>query len=95
MDPPLLMMTKFVAEWNRLKLKPELVLTTVDKGVAAMEQVWKDKAPQFEGEFTDWWAFGIPSAPREVSGSRRAKRLPRRRAVPRFRAAPGKRRANG
>ena len=69
------MLPEFVAAWNRLGLQPELVLTTVSQAVQAMEKAVGDKAPQYEGEFTDWWTNGTASAPREVAASRRAKQL--------------------
>ena len=30
--------------------------------------------PEYAGEWTDWWANGTASAPREVAASRLAKR---------------------
>ena len=40
-----------------------------------MEQAIGGKVPEYEGEFTDWWANGAASGPREVAASRVAKRL--------------------
>jgi Glycosyl hydrolases family 38 N-terminal domain len=37
-DPPFLPLPEFVAAWNKLGLKPELVFTTVSKALEAMEQ---------------------------------------------------------
>jgi len=74
-DPPFLPLAEFVAAWNRLGLKPELVFTTASKAMAAMEQAVGDRIPEYEGEFTDWWANGTAGAPREVAASRHAKRL--------------------
>ena len=44
-----------------------------------MEREVGRKLPEYEGEWTDWWANGTASGPREVSASRLAKR--RLRAV--------------
>lgn len=74
-DPPMLHLPAFVAAWNRLGLQPELVLTTASRAIQAMEAAVGDQVPQYEGEFTDWWANGAASGPREVAASRRAKRL--------------------
>jgi Glycosyl hydrolases family 38 N-terminal domain len=74
-DPPFLPLPDFVAAWNKLGLKPELVYTTVSKAVKAMEKSIGNQAPEYQGEFTDWWANGTGSGPREVAASRRAKRL--------------------
>jgi len=40
-----------------------------------MEEVMGPGAPEYAGEWTDWWANGTASAPREVAASRAAKRL--------------------
>ena len=40
-----------------------------------LEKVAGPTAPEYEGEWTDWWANGTASAPREVAASRAAKRL--------------------
>ncbi len=74
-DPPFLPLAEFVAAWNRFGLKPELVFTTATKAMEAMEQAVGSQVPEYEGEFTDWWANGTACAPREVAASRRAKRL--------------------
>jgi hypothetical protein len=74
-DPPLLALAEFVGTWNRLGLKPELRFTTA---AVAMEQLEKEiglKAPEYQGEWSDWWAYGTASGPREVAASRQAKRL--------------------
>lgn len=74
-DPPFPHLAEFVAAWNKLGLKPVLHFVTASQAVRAMEQAVGDKAPEHEGEFTDWWANGTASAPREVAASRVAKRL--------------------
>lgn len=74
-DPPLLHLPDFVAAWNRRGLKPELVLATASQAMRAMEQAVGGQAPQYAGEFTDWWANGAASGPREVAATRQAKRL--------------------
>jgi hypothetical protein len=74
-DPPFPHLAEFVAAWNKLGLQPELRFVTVSQAVRAMEQALGDKAPEYRGEFTDWWANGTASAPREVAASRLAKRL--------------------
>jgi len=74
-DPPCLMLPEFVAAWNRLGLKPELVHTTASKALEALESSVGATAPEHAGEFPDWWANGTASAPREVAASRAAKRV--------------------
>ena len=74
-DPPFPPLTDFVAEWNRLGLKPQLLLATVTEALQDLESVAGKTAPEFEGEWTDWWANGTACAPREVAASRAAKRF--------------------
>jgi hypothetical protein len=74
-DPPLLPLAAFVATWSRLKLEPTLRLTTVGVALKRLEETIGKDIPTREGEWTDWWANGTASAPREVAASRVAKRL--------------------
>jgi hypothetical protein len=74
-DPPFPPLAEFVGQWDRLGLKPTLRLTTVSAAMQRMEQEIGRDAPVYEGEWTDWWANGVASGPREVSASRWAKRL--------------------
>jgi hypothetical protein len=64
----------FVAAWNKLGLEPRLRLTTATDAVFAMEKALGAGVPVTEGEWTDWWANGDASGPREVAASRFAKR---------------------
>jgi hypothetical protein len=74
-DPPFPPLAQFVAAWNQLGLKPGLRLTTVTDAMRRMEAVMGGVAPEYSGEWTDWWANGTASAPREVAASRLAKRF--------------------
>ncbi len=74
-DPPLLLLVDFVAAWNRLGLKPTLRLTTASVAMKRLEDTIGAAIPEYQGEWTDWWANGTASAPREVAASRIAKRL--------------------
>ena len=73
-DPPFPPLSDFIAAWNKLKLQPELRLVTIGQAMEDLERVAGPKAPVREGEWTDWWANGTASAPREVAASRFAKR---------------------
>jgi hypothetical protein len=64
----------FIREWNRLQLTPALRLTTATDAVLRMERAIGATIPTLEGEWTDWWANGDASSPREVAASRIAKR---------------------
>ncbi len=74
-DPPFPPLADFVATWNRLELKPELRLTTASQALADLREAIADRIPEHEGEWTDWWANGSASGPREIAASRQAKRL--------------------
>jgi hypothetical protein len=74
-DPPFPPLADFVAGWNRLGLRPRLRLTTASDAMQRLEKAMGGTAPEYTGEWTDWWANGTASAPREVAASRAAKRL--------------------
>jgi hypothetical protein len=74
-DPPFPPLADFVAAWNRLDLKPTLRMSTAADALDRMRREMGDDIPEYEGEWTDWWANGGASGPREVAASRRAKRL--------------------
>lgn len=67
--PPLL---DFVKKWNELKLKPELHLTTASKALDLVEKRIGNKIKTYEGEWLDWWAFGLAASPREAAAARLA-----------------------
>lgn len=73
-DPPFPPLSDFVAAWNKLGLQPTLRLMTVSQAMANLEQAAGGSAPEYEGEWTDWWANGSACAPRELAASRLAKR---------------------
>ncbi len=73
-DPPFPPLADFVEAWNRLGLEPALRLTTATQAVRELEREVGQRIPEREGEWTDWWANGDASGPREVAASRFAKR---------------------
>lgn len=73
-DPPFPALAAFVAAWNRLGLEPTLRLTSVAEAMRRLEAEVGDRVPEHQGEWTDFWANGTASAPREVAASRVAKR---------------------
>ncbi len=68
-------LSPFIKAWNKLGLEPRLRLVTATEAVFAMEKAVGGQIPELKGEWTDWWANGDASAPREVAASRRAKRF--------------------
>lgn len=74
-DPPFPPLSDFVAAWNKRGLLPRLRLTTATQAMRDLEQAAGAVAPEYQGEWTDWWANGTACAPREVAASRFAKRF--------------------
>jgi hypothetical protein len=81
-DPPMTFLAEFVTAWNRLGLKPDLRLTTVSEALERFDRASGPQMPVYEGEWTDWWANGVASGPREVAASRAAKRMLAAAAAP-------------
>jgi hypothetical protein len=73
-DPPFPPLANFVNAWNRLDLQPPLRFTTATAAVFSMEKEIGARVRTLEGEWTDWWANGDASGPRELAASRVAKR---------------------
>jgi hypothetical protein len=73
-DAPWPPLAPFVDAWNRLGLQPALRLTTATGALLDMEKSVGARVRTLEGEWTDWWANGDASGPREVAASRHAKR---------------------
>lgn len=73
-DPPPEGLSEFIREWNRLGLEPRLELTVPSLAMERAEQACPE-IPVYSGEWTDWWARGSVSMPREMAASRRAKRI--------------------
>ena len=80
----------FIAAWNRLDLQPSLRLTTATRAVLDMEKACGDRIAELTGEWTDWWANGDASGPREVAASRAAKRYLAAAASPMFGPMPAR-----
>jgi alpha-mannosidase len=74
-DPPCEMLPDFIAAWNAAGLRPSLRLTTPSVALEAIRADHGDTLPTLSGEWVSWWANGDASTPRELSASRRAKRL--------------------
>jgi hypothetical protein len=73
-DPPFPPLANFIDAWNRLDLQPSLRFTTATDAVFSMAKEVGERLRTLEGEWTDWWANGDASGPRELAASRAAKR---------------------
>ncbi len=74
-DVPFPALADFVAAWNRLGLEPRLRLTTASDALLALQKESGAQLPEHQGEWTDYWANGTASAPRELAAGRLARRL--------------------
>ena len=74
-DPPFPPLAHFVATWKRLGLQPTVRLSSAADAVKRIQEEVGGRIPEYTGEWTDWWANGTASGPREVAASRKAKRL--------------------
>lgn len=71
-DGPFPALADFVAKWNEMGLLPRLNLTTVSSSMKKMEARIGDKIETYQGEWPDWWSFGMAGEPRALSASRQA-----------------------
>ncbi len=69
-DGPFPPLVEFIKEWNKLGLEPKLRLVTATEAMKRIEERIGDKIPTYSGEWTDWWAFGGASSPRDMAASR-------------------------
>ncbi len=74
-DPPILHLHEFVRKWNEKGYTPKLRLVTATQAMRHIEEEIGDNADVVEGEWPDWWANGIISAPRELGWAREAGRV--------------------
>ena len=87
-DPPCALLPDFVAAWNAAGLLPRLSLTTPTGALEAIKSLCADVIPTLEGEWTDWWANGPASTPRELSASRHARRVIEALDWPQYKHSP-------
>jgi hypothetical protein len=88
-DPPCAQLPEFIAAWNAAGLVPRLAMSTPTPALSAIREAAGGTLPVLEGEWTDWWANGAASTPREVAASRQAKRVLDALDSPLYRSLPG------
>lgn len=71
-DGPIAELAPFVKKWNELGLKPYLNLTTAPEAMKRIEKEAGSTIETLEGEWQDWWSFGVAASPRELQAARRA-----------------------
>lgn len=71
-DAPFPALADFVAKWNEMGLRPKLNLTTVSQSMKKIEKRIGDRLETHQGEWPDWWSFGLAAEPRALSAARQA-----------------------
>jgi len=71
-DGPMPQLLPFIKKWNEMGLKPVLRMKTAGQAMENIEKEVGDKIKTYEGEWQDWWSFGMAAMPRELQVARRA-----------------------
>ncbi|WP_455584042.1 glycoside hydrolase family 38 N-terminal domain-containing protein [Bacteroides sp.] len=71
-DGPIAQLQPFIKKWNELGLKPILRMSTSAEAMKDMEAEIGDSINTYEGEWQDWWSFGVAASPRELQAARRS-----------------------
>lgn len=74
-DGPLAQLVPFVKKWNELGLKPALRMTTAAQALKDMEGEIGGSIATYEGEWQDWWSFGLAASPPELQAARHSMQL--------------------
>lgn len=59
-----------VKAWNERYASPKLIITSTKQFFADFETAYKDKIPNYKGDYTEYWTDGVSSAARETALSR-------------------------
>jgi len=70
-----LTVTEVKAVGRELGLEPKLRLSTATEALTNLKNDNTGLFPEYEGEWPDWWAYGMAAAPVELSAARNAKRI--------------------
>jgi hypothetical protein len=73
--PPNPFLPELVAKWNESELGPIIRYATFDDLLERVSAIADDDIESLSGDWTDYWSFGLGSAPVATALSRRAKRL--------------------
>jgi alpha-mannosidase len=73
--PPNPFLPELVAKWNESELGPTIRYATFDDLLERVRAISDDDIESLSGDWTDYWSFGLGSAPVATALSRRAKRL--------------------
>jgi alpha-mannosidase len=73
--PPNRFLPELIAKWNESDVGPTIRYATFDDLLDRVGAISSDDVELLSGDWTDYWSFGLGSAPIATALSRRAKRL--------------------
>jgi alpha-mannosidase len=71
--PPNPFLPPLIERWNREKRMPEIRYATLDEVRARAKRIDEADLPRLRGDWTDYWSFGVASAPIATARSRQTK----------------------
>jgi hypothetical protein len=71
--PPNPFLPPLIERWNREGLMPQIRYATLDEVRERARRINHDDLPKLRGDWTDYWSFGVASAPIATARSRQAK----------------------
>jgi alpha-mannosidase len=71
--PPNPFLPPLIEKWNRQKRMPEIRYATLDQVRERAKRINPADLPRLRGDWTDYWSFGVASAPIATARSRQAK----------------------
>src|SRR5579863_9179942 len=71
--PPNPFLPPLIERWNREGLMPQIRYATLDDVRERAKLIDPDALPKLRGDWTDYWSFGVASAPIATARSRQAK----------------------
>jgi alpha-mannosidase len=73
-DLPCRQLSEFIRVWNEMGLQPKLIFSTPSRFFGRIKAGLTSDIVTLKGEWSDWWADGIGSAPVEISLFKSAQR---------------------
>lgn len=80
-NPPSPLMADAVRRWNAEGRTPRIRFVSSDELATRMAAVPRTTLPCYTGDWSEWWAYGLGSCPREVAQAQHAKQTLRTAAL--------------
>ena len=71
--PPNPFLPPLIERWNRSGLAPSIRYATLDEVRERAKEIHPERLPKLRGDWTDYWSFGVASAPISTARSRQTK----------------------